>query len=85
MKTELRIVIAGVALAGLAACGAKGPLFLPESAAPVEVPEATPAPAPAETPADLPAVPPVSLPEATPAATPEETPATTPTAPETNG
>lgn len=46
MKTSLRLAFAAVALALLAACGAKGPLFLPTKDAPVEVP-ATPAETPA--------------------------------------
>lgn len=68
MKTSLRIVSAA-ALALLAGCGAKGPLFLPTKDAPVEVP-ATPAEAPAAgtTPTE---------------ATPAEQPASAPTTPET--
>lgn len=69
MKTTSRLIAAGIALAALTACGAKGPLFLPKDATPVEVP-AEPAPA------DLPPEPPIELPadaSATPAA---ETPAT---------
>ncbi len=65
MKTSLRIACAAAALALLAACGAKGPLFLPTKAAPVEVPAT-----PAETPAT----------ETTPTeAAPAEQPATEPT------
>ena len=69
MKTSLRIALAATTLALLAACGAKGPLFLPTKDAPVEVPAT-----PAETPAT----------ETTPAeAAPAEQPATTESAPVT--
>ncbi|MBP3984215.1 sugar transporter [Pseudoxanthomonas helianthi] len=68
MKTSLRLAFAAVALALLAACGAKGPLFLPTKDAPAETPAA-----PAETPAT----------ETTPTeAAPAEQPATEPTTPE---
>lgn len=73
MKTSLRIAFAAAVLALLAACGAKGPLFLPTKAAPVEPPATETAPteaAPAEQPATEPTtpesapVPPPSTPDA---------------------
>lgn len=73
MKTTSRLIAAGIALAALTACGAKGPLFLPQDAEPVEVP-AEPVPA------DLPPEPPIKAPAETPAE-----PADTPTTPTTNG
>ena len=68
MNTPLRIALAAAALALLAGCGAKGPLFLPTKDAPVEVPAT-----PAETPAT----------ETAPAEQPATEPATTETAPVT--
>jgi predicted small lipoprotein YifL len=38
MNTLLRIALTALVFTGLAACGAKGPLVLPEKAEPVEVP-----------------------------------------------
>lgn len=38
MNTFFRIALTALVLAGLSACGAKGPLVLPEKAEPVEVP-----------------------------------------------
>lgn len=38
MSTLFRIALTALILAGLSACGAKGPLVLPEKAEPVEVP-----------------------------------------------
>ncbi|MFT3761424.1 MAG: lipoprotein [Pseudoxanthomonas sp.] len=40
------MIVAGVALAVLSACGAKGPLFLPKDPPPVETPADTPETAP---------------------------------------
>jgi predicted small lipoprotein YifL len=42
MKITLRTALITLSLA-LAGCGAKGPLFMPEKAAPVEVPASEPA------------------------------------------
>ena len=38
MSTLFRIALIALVFTGLAACGAKGPLVLPEKAAPVEAP-----------------------------------------------
>jgi predicted small lipoprotein YifL len=38
MNTLFRIALTALILAGLSACGAKGPLVLPEKAEPVEIP-----------------------------------------------
>lgn len=38
MKTYLRTTLLAVAIASLCACGAKGPLFMPEEDAPLEIP-----------------------------------------------
>ncbi len=38
MKTYLRTTLLAVAIASLCACGAKGPLFMPEEDAPLEMP-----------------------------------------------
>jgi predicted small lipoprotein YifL len=38
MKTYLRTAVLAVAIATLCACGAKGPLFMPEEDAPLEMP-----------------------------------------------
>lgn len=38
MKTYLRTAVLSVAIATLCACGAKGPLFMPEEDAPLEMP-----------------------------------------------
>ena len=73
MKTSLRIAFAATALALLAGCGAKGPLFLPTKDAPVEVP-ATPAETPATETAPT---------EAAPAEQPATEPAPTESAPVT--
>jgi predicted small lipoprotein YifL len=40
MSTLFRIALTALVFTGLAACGAKGPLVLPEKAEPVEVPAA---------------------------------------------
>lgn len=49
MTRTLRIALAAAALALLAGCGAKGPLFLPTKEAPVEEPATPDAPPAAET------------------------------------
>jgi len=38
MKTYLRTAVLAIAIATLCACGAKGPLFMPEEDAPMEMP-----------------------------------------------
>ena len=57
MSNPLRIAIATLALAVLAGCGAKGPLFLPAKQAPAA--ETVPEPAPAESPVEQPPAEPV--------------------------
>ena len=49
MTRPFRIALAVAALALLAGCGAKGPLFLPSKEAPIEEPAAPDAPPAAET------------------------------------
>lgn len=39
MKNILRTALVSASIALLCACGAKGPLFMPEQAPPVELPE----------------------------------------------
>lgn len=57
MNKSLRIVLSIAVLAALSACGAKGPLILPETAVPIEVPTET---APETTPETAPeSIPPV--------------------------
>jgi predicted small lipoprotein YifL len=63
MKTELRFLIAGVALAMLSACGAKGPLFMPEKPPAQEETAPVAAPASAAAPATAPAAPASTVPE----------------------
>ena len=48
MKTTLRNFVFAALLVTLCGCGAKGPLFLPEEAAPVELPAESGEAAPAE-------------------------------------
>ncbi|SDQ32773.1 hypothetical protein SAMN05428982_0667 [Pseudoxanthomonas sp. CF385] len=64
MNRNARLFVAAALMAVLSACGAKGPLFLPEKpaedapVAPATVPETTPAPTlPAEPPIDPATVP----------------------------
>lgn len=68
MSKFIRFALAAAALALLSACGAKGPLFLPEK----------PAPDQQQVPEELTPTDPVEVPPADAAAPPADTPAETP-------
>lgn len=82
MNRTLRLLSAAILMAFLAACGAKGPLFLPEKPAPeTEVPAEAPVEAPVEPAAEGTQAPPAdSTDTATPPAEPTE-PANPPSTP----
>jgi len=48
MKITMRNIVFAALMASLCGCGAKGPLFMPEEAAPVDVPAEPEEAAPAE-------------------------------------
>jgi predicted small lipoprotein YifL len=83
MSKFARYALTAAAMALLSACGAKGPLFMPEK--PAAEQQETPQETPPTDPVDAPPADDATLPADTPAEPPVETPVETPVPPTTDG